>query len=120
MRKILIVSAVVGIVLCGCGGFLGYRGLTMVKQITKAKVTQQQFDALQVGQSETSVRQALPTPLDASVYAGDDAVGKDVPAGATCVYFRAELSTAPDGTPLFRFCFADGRLADKRTVKLGG
>jgi hypothetical protein len=90
----------------------------MAKQVVKAKITQQQFDGVQVGQAETSVRKALPAPLGRDFTADDEATKRDVPPGAECIYYRTDQSPESSGTPLFRFCFRDGKLADKRMVRL--
>jgi hypothetical protein len=117
VRKILIASGVIGLMLCGCGGFFGYRGITMAERIARANVSQQQFSTLRVGQSEDSARKSLPTPLDADVVKGGDSAD-GIPPGAKCIYYRADGGGQTSGTALFRFCFKDGKLTDKRTVEV--
>jgi hypothetical protein len=126
MRKVLLILLAVVLVLCGAGGYLGYRVFDTGRDFFEATITQQQFDAQAVGAAETSVRAALPAPLtdlsDADIYGENDAAQQGRPAGASCMYYGVKpLDSAGDGDlPMFRFCFQGGRLTEKKKIFLNG
>ncbi|GLY05074.1 hypothetical protein [Actinoplanes sp. NBRC 101535] len=115
MRKVAIIVTAVLVVLCGGLGWTGYQWFNLGRELVDAGVTQEQFDAQKVGADEKTVRDALPEPLsdiaEKDLY-GDDQGRNGAPAGSSCVYYTfAPLEDA--GPDLWRFCFADGKLAEK-------
>ncbi|MDY7084948.1 MAG: hypothetical protein SYR96_07570 [Actinomycetota bacterium] len=121
MRKGLIVIAVLGFVLCGGLGFGVWRVIDLGREIIATGVTKQEFDAQQKGTPEADVRAALPEPLsdisDKDLYGGEPAKF-GVPAGASCIYHTIKPLPDPEGPELYRFCFVDGKLAEKNAVTI--
>ncbi|BCJ59177.1 hypothetical protein [Micromonospora endophytica] len=120
MKKVGIGIAVVLAVLCSGLGFSAYQLFATGKEMIKAGITRQQFDAQQVGAPETQVRAALPDPLtdlpDKDLYAGDPGK-KGMPEGASCIYYSLALSEE-NGPDLWRFCFVNGTLAEKTSLTI--
>jgi hypothetical protein len=117
MRKLGIVIAAGLTVVCGGISWTGYQTFSMGKELIDAGITRRQFDAQKIGAPETKVRAALPKPLrdlpDEEVY-GTDPGRQGMPAGASCILFTPKpIEDDPD---LWRFCFVDGALADKRAL----
>lgn len=121
MRKAGIIIAVVLVVLCGGVGFFAYRAYDIGKDIVEAGITQEQFDAQKQGATEQEVRAALPEPLggvtDKDLY-GDDPGKQGMPAGASCVYYTVKPLGEGAEQPMWRFCFVDGKLAEKSRLTL--
>ncbi|MEU8609712.1 hypothetical protein AB0C29_17090 [Actinoplanes sp. NPDC048791] len=122
MRKVLLIIAGVVVLVCGVGGWFGYQALDAGRKISRSSITQQQFDAQQVGAGETAVRDALPTALedDEETIYGDDPTRQGKPAGATCAYYALKPLTESKNRPLFRFCFAGGKLTEKKQIRIDG
>ncbi|MEU8660711.1 hypothetical protein [Actinoplanes philippinensis] len=120
MRKVLIGIAVVLTVLCGGLGWVAYRWIDAGLDLSKASITRAEFDAQKEGTAQAQVLTALPEPLadieEKDLY-GDDSGRKGAPAGATCVYYGISPLTG-DGPDLWRFCFVDGKLAEKSAVTI--
>ena len=123
MRKGLIITAVVGFVLCGGIGFGIWQVIDLGREIIASGVTKQEFDAQKKGTPEADVRAALPEPLtdisDKDLYNGRPA-DFGVPAGASCIYHTIKPLPEPGGPELYRFCFVGGALAEKNTVTIPG
>ncbi|MDQ0370030.1 hypothetical protein [Catenuloplanes indicus] len=121
MRKVAIVVSIVLVVLCGGVGWFAYQAYDLGKQLVDASITQQQFDAQQVGTPETEVRAALPAPLenltDQDLY-GDDPARQGMPAGASCIYYGVKPLTDAGRQPMWRLCFVGGALAEKSRITL--
>jgi hypothetical protein len=121
MRKVLLIVVGVVVVLCGVGGWFGYRAVHLGREIARSSITQQQFDAQRVGNAETAVRDALPAPLknvdEKDIY-GRDSSEQGRPAGADCVYYAIKPLTKSKDGPMFRFCFAAGKLAEKKQIQV--
>ncbi|TDT98003.1 signal transduction histidine kinase [Streptomyces sp. 846.5] len=115
--------------LAGCGvalavllviGVAGFFGVSkVVSQVGSNLVSRTTYDSVQLGQSETAVRQELPSGRSLLITALDGKLPAD-PPGQTCLDLMAE------GTPakpllgkvqtVFRFCFQGGRLVGKREI----
>jgi hypothetical protein len=122
MRKGIVIGAGVLVVLCGAGGWMVYSAVDVGKQINESSVTRAEFDAQKVGAEEVTVRDALPKPMesdDKTLY-GDDPTKQGMPAGSSCVYYAVEPLSEGGEKPMFRFCFADGKLAEKKQIKVNG
>jgi hypothetical protein len=124
MRKVLLIIAGVVVVVCGIGGWFGYRAVHLGREIAESSITRQQFDAQPLGGAETTVRDALPVPLknvdDRDLYGKSDPTAQGRPAGASCVYYAVKPLTEGKGRPMFRFCFAEGKLAEKKQIRVEG
>ena len=115
--------------LAGCGitlavllviGVAGFFGVSkLVSQVGSNLVSRSAYDSVQLGQSETAVRQELPSGRSLLITALDGKLPAD-PPGQTCLDLMAE------GTPqkpllgkvqtVYRFCFQGGRLVGKREI----
>jgi hypothetical protein len=120
MRNVVIVIAIVLVVMCGGLGWAAYQLLDTGLELSKASITREQFDAQREGTAQATVLAALPAPLtgieDKDLYPGD-AGRKGAPAGASCVYYGISPITG-EGPELWRFCFVDGKLAEKSAVTI--
>ncbi|HWS38790.1 MAG TPA: hypothetical protein VN408_39385 [Actinoplanes sp.] len=115
MRKVGIVIAVVLTVICGGLGWTAYQWFDTFKELDEAAITQTVFDAQKEGTAQADVLKALPEPL---TDIDEKELGRDgVPTGASCVYYTIDPMTG-EGPDLFRFCFADGKLAEKSAVTI--
>ena len=90
------------------GAFLAYQGYRAVQEVQESSITQNDFQAQKVGTEESEIRSALPEPLP-----DGDSVGTE-PAGSTCIYYLRSPLLSDDGKPMFRFCFQDGELIEKK------
>jgi hypothetical protein len=124
MRKVLLIIAGVIVVVCGVGGWFGYRVLHLGRELAEASITQQQFDAQRLGGAETTVRDALPVPLknveDKYLYAKNDPTAQGRPTGASCIYYAVKPLADGKDRPMFRFCFTGGKLAEKKQIRVEG
>jgi hypothetical protein len=122
MRKVLLIIAGVVVVVCGVGGWFVYQAVDTGREISRASITQQQFDAQRVGSDETTVRDALPTALpdDEKTIYGSDPTRQGRPEGATCAYYAVKPITEGKDRPLFRFCFTGGQLTEKKQIRIDG
>lgn len=124
MRKALLIIVGVVVVVCGVGGFIGYRVWHIGREVIEASITQQQFDAQRVGGAEPAVRDALPVPLknvkDQDLYGKNDPTAQGRPAGASCIYYAVKPLTDGKDRPMFRFCFTGGKLAEKKQIRVEG
>ncbi|GLY97529.1 hypothetical protein [Actinoplanes sp. NBRC 103695] len=124
MRKVLPIVLGVGVVLCGAGGWFAYRAYDLGTDIAESSITQAEFDTQQLGGAETTVRDALPVPLkdidERDLYGTNDPTEQGKPAGASCVYYMVKPLTEGKGRPMFRFCFAGGKLTEKKQIRVVG
>ncbi|MEU5714872.1 histidine kinase [Streptomyces sp. NPDC020403] len=92
-------------------------GVFLVREADKAMIDPKQYDAVKVGQSEEAVRRQLPR--------GDSFLNTEtgdgtppVPDGASCLTLMStELGSSWDKEPVFRFCFKDGTLIEKKSFE---
>lgn len=122
MRKVLLIIGVLAVLACGVGGFIAYRALDLGKEINASSITQEQFDAQRLKGAESAVRGALPKPLsdidEKDIYGKNDPTSQGRPPGASCSYYTAKPITDGADVPLFRFCFAGGKLVEKKRVTI--
>ncbi|MFF9075501.1 sensor histidine kinase [Streptomyces sp. NPDC014735] len=109
------VGALVLLVLaCGFGLYF------LTTELDKATIDPSQFQSIKVGAAEDEVREQLPDG-DTFVAAGLDREGPKKPAGARClVLMSSELGDDLNTEPVFRFCFRDGKLIEKRSYEVVG
>ncbi|WP_455713732.1 sensor histidine kinase [Streptomyces uncialis] len=92
----------------------------LVRSMSDEMVSAATYDALRVGTSEKEVRELLP---DGEHFLHEDIRQKDegpaVPAGASClVVVSEEMSSSWSTEAVFRFCFKDGRLIEKKSYEV--
>ncbi|MFE7181076.1 sensor histidine kinase [Streptomyces erythrochromogenes] len=81
-------------------------------------IARDEYDAVHVGESETSVRGRLPSG-ESFLTAGADRKGPPRPEGAQCLVLLADHQPSKLTTDLvFRFCFLDGKLVDKQAYEV--
>ncbi|MFJ7957336.1 sensor histidine kinase [Streptomyces sp. NPDC096319] len=74
-----------------------------------------QYDAVNVGMTEQEVRDQLPSG-DTIATAGLGGSGPTRPEGSTClVLMSSEIGETYGKEPVFRFCFKDGKLIEKKS-----
>ncbi|MEW2490575.1 histidine kinase [Streptomyces sp. NPDC048411] len=97
------------------GGFGLY---FLVGEMDKAMVDPSQYRAIKIGSAEDDVRDQLPAG-DSFMSAGLDGAGPEEPAGARClVLMSSEVGDSFSTEPVFRFCFRDGRLIEKKSYEV--
>lgn len=115
MRKVGIVIAVVLTVLCGGLGWTAYQWFDLARDLSESSITKEIFDAQKQGALQADVMKALPEPL---TDIDEKDLGREgAPAGASCVYYGIDPMTG-EGPDLWRFCFTDGKLAEKSAVTI--
>ncbi|WEV30067.1 histidine kinase [Streptomyces sp. 71268] len=113
-----------GRVAVGCGVAVGIGLLLVVaagvgvwflaQEAEKAMIDRGEFDAVRVGQSEAEVRDRLP---DGKSFLAEDLTkgAPPEPAGSTCLTLMSTEVGGWDTEPVFRFCFRDGKLIEKKS-----
>ncbi|WP_432093363.1 sensor histidine kinase [Streptomyces sp. bgisy100] len=87
-------------------------------ELLDSMITPGQYRKVEVGRSEESVRAELPT--DGTLFTSQLQGGPAEPEGAQClVLMSTESSDDPDRDTVFRFCFRDGRIVEKRSYEVG-
>ncbi|MEU2677179.1 histidine kinase [Streptomyces sp. NPDC007107] len=101
---VLVIAMVVGVVF-------------LVREADKAMIEPAQYEAVKIGQSEQSVRDALPHG-DTFMNTGQGAGAPPEPDGATCLtLLSTEIGSSLTADPVFRFCFKDGKLIEKKSFE---
>ncbi|MDF6019582.1 histidine kinase [Streptomyces sp. JH34] len=109
------VAALAGVVLVGA---LVAGGIYLMREADKGMIEPKQYDAVKVGQSEAEVRAQLPGG-DSLLRPGSLADAPAEPEGSTClVLLSTEFGSSMQTEPVFRFCFKDGRLIEKKTFEI--
>ncbi len=102
------------LLLLACGFGLYF----LVGEVQKATIDPEQYQSIKVGTAEDEVREQLPDG-DTFVADGLDREGPEKPAGARClVLMSSELGDSFNTEPVFRFCFRDGKLIEKRSYEV--
>ncbi|MGC9544436.1 sensor histidine kinase [Streptomyces sp. UG1] len=108
------VVVVVGLVALGVVALFA-----LVKESDKVMIEPSVYESVKVGDAETDVRNNLPDGKSFLID-GLDADGPAEPKGSSClVLMSTEMPDNLNDEPVFRFCFKDGKLIEKRsyTVK---
>ncbi|MFB7515597.1 sensor histidine kinase [Streptomyces sp. NPDC056144] len=93
----------------------GFGVYFLVGTLQEGMIEPRQYDAVKVGTSERKVRDALPSG-DTMATIGLDVGGPPRPEGAEClVLLSTETGDNFDEEPVFRFCFKDGKLIEKKS-----
>ncbi|RLU94589.1 two-component sensor histidine kinase [Streptomyces griseocarneus] len=90
----------------------------VVDETDKAAIDRKTYDAIRVGTAEEAVRKELPSGKS---FLTDDLKGKGPaePAGSQCLSLLSKEESAGARTDLvFRFCFKDGKLIEKRDFRV--
>ncbi|MEU3175879.1 histidine kinase [Streptomyces sp. NPDC007000] len=115
-RKGLVIgcgSALLVAVVLGVLAVVGIREL--VEESGKAMIETSVYHSVRVGDAESAVRGELPDGRS-FLTEGLDAGGPAEPKGATClVLLSSEMPDGLDEEPVFRFCFRDGELVQKKS-----
>ncbi|WP_308346110.1 histidine kinase [Streptomyces sp. ISL-66] len=125
-RKLLRGSGRSGGVALGCGIavaalvvlliVIGAAVALLVGSVSDATISRAEYDGVQVGEPEDTVRSRLPSG-DSILTEGLDRKGPPRPRGATCVALLAEEDSGLGANSVFRFCFEDGKLVDKQAYQ---
>ncbi|GAA3393545.1 hypothetical protein GCM10017752_35080 [Streptomyces roseoviridis] len=100
------------VLLLVAGGFGLY---FLMGSMSKGMIDPAEYDAVKVGQSEKEVRDRLPSG-DTITTTGLHGKGPAEPEGSTClVLMSTEMGDSLDSEPVFRFCFKDGKLIEKKS-----
>lgn len=90
----------------------------MVGSLKEGMIDPAQYDAVKVGTAEREVRDKLPSG-DTVTTAGLHGKGPAEPAGSKClVLMSSEMGDSFETEPVFRFCFKDGKLIEKKSYEV--
>ncbi len=90
----------------------------LMGSVQKGMIDPEQYDAIVVGEPEQKVREQLPSG-DTIATAGLNGKGPAIPEGADClVLMSSEVGDSFDTEPVFRFCFKDGKLIEKKSYEV--
>ncbi|MFI1497623.1 sensor histidine kinase [Streptomyces platensis] len=93
-------------------------GAVLVSEMNKAMIEPKEYAAVKVGQSETAVRKQLPEGSSV-LTEGLDKGAPPVPEGAKCLSLNSsELGSSWEKEPVFRFCFKNGKLIEKKSFEV--
>ncbi|MEV0373852.1 histidine kinase [Streptomyces sp. NPDC050636] len=93
-------------------------GIFLVGESEKAMIEPKQYNAVKVGQSEAEVRDKLPHG-ESFLTEGLDKGAPPEPKGAKCLSLNStESGSSWDKDPVFRFCFKDGKLIEKKSFEV--
>ncbi|MFG2284537.1 sensor histidine kinase [Streptomyces sp. NPDC048595] len=84
----------------------------------KAMIEPKVYDAVTVGQPESEVRKKLPDGAS-FLTEGLEKGAPPVPKGAKCLSLNStEFGSSLDKSPVYRFCFRDGKLIEKESFEI--
>ncbi|MEV5971870.1 histidine kinase [Streptomyces sp. NPDC051921] len=93
----------------------GFGVFFMMSSVSKGIIDPAEYDAVKVGQSEQEVRDRLPSG-DTLATTGLHGKGPKEPEGSKClVLMSTEMGDDVESEPVFRFCFKDGKLIEKKS-----
>ncbi|WP_438490363.1 sensor histidine kinase [Streptomyces sp. S186] len=109
------ITALIGLLLVAAGAFAV---IFLVGESGKAMIEPKQYDAIKVGQSEAEVRATLPRG-DSFLAHGLDKGAPPEPKAAQCLtLMSSENGSSWNKEPVFRFCFLDGKLIEKKAFEV--
>jgi signal transduction histidine kinase len=114
MRRTILYVLLGGTVVCCGGSLVGAK--ILADKVKDASISPATYDAAQVGQPEDKVRKAVGDKGSIARAALFDEE-PPIPAGATCAYALSSRPTGDTSELVYRFCFADGRLVEKREIQ---
>ncbi|MFD9972967.1 sensor histidine kinase [Streptomyces sp. NPDC059017] len=90
----------------------------LVGSLEKGMIEPSEYRAIKVGTAERTVRDQLPSG-DTIATEGLDDKGPTEPEGSRClVLLSSEIGESLDAEPVFRFCFKDGKLVEKKSYEV--
>ncbi|MFD7439940.1 sensor histidine kinase [Streptomyces sp. NPDC059909] len=90
----------------------------LMGSLSKGMIDPEQYDAIEVGTAEKDVRDRLPDG-DTIATTGLHGKGPKEPKGSSClVLMSSETGDSLDTEPVFRFCFQDGKLVEKKAYEV--
>ncbi|MCZ7459175.1 sensor histidine kinase [Streptomyces sp. WMMC940] len=90
----------------------------LVGSLEKGMIEPSEYQAIKVGTAEKTVRDQLPSG-DTIATEGLDGKGPTEPEGSRClVLMSSEIGESLDAEPVFRFCFKDGKLVEKKSYEV--
>ncbi|WP_436740226.1 sensor histidine kinase [Streptomyces sp. BBFR102] len=93
-------------------------GVFLFREADEAMIEPKQYDAVKVGQSEAEVREQLPTG-DSFLTSDVEKGAPPVPEGARCLtLLSTEFGSSWEAEPVFRFCFRNGELVEKKSFEV--
>lgn len=110
--------SLVAVFLVAAAGAVG--GFALAPSKDEAVIDQAKYDSLKLGSDEDEVRDKLPRG-ESFVNQGldDDEKTPRKPEGSTClVVMSEEAGSEKDTEPVFRFCFKDGKLIEKKAYEV--
>lgn len=93
-------------------------GAFVVMELDEAMIEPKEYEAVKVGQPESEVRKRLP---DGSSFLLDglEKGAPPIPKGAKCLSLNSsEFGSSWERDPVFRFCFKDGKLIEKKSFEI--
>ncbi|MFE7775514.1 sensor histidine kinase [Streptomyces sp. NPDC057445] len=104
------VAAAVLLVVVGLFGLIFLMG-----SLDKGMIDPDEYDAVDVGMAEKDVRSQLPDG-DTFATSGLEGTGPKKPKGSSCLVLLSSATGGSwDSEPVFRFCFKDGKLVEKKS-----
>ncbi|MCX4512032.1 histidine kinase [Streptomyces sp. NBC_01619] len=108
--------AVAAVALLGAAALFGV--FFMVGSMDKGMIEPAEYEAIEVGMAEKDVRDQLPSG-DTIATAGLGDKGPEQPKGSRClVLLSSEPGESWETEPVFRFCFEDGKLVEKKSYEV--
>ncbi|MFF5701723.1 sensor histidine kinase [Streptomyces sp. NPDC012794] len=96
---------------------MGAAVVMLVGSADKAMISEEEYDAVHVGESEHAVRSRLPDG-NSVLTSGMDRKGPQRPEGSDCLALISSDSSKLTEDTVFRFCFRDGKLVDKQAYEV--
>ncbi len=96
---------------------IGAGAAMLVGSVSKAMMSREEYDRIQVGESEQAVRDRLPHG-ESFLTEGLDRQGPERPKGSQCVALLSREDSEMSSDAVFRFCFKDGKLVDKQSYEV--
>ncbi|MEU6983921.1 histidine kinase [Streptomyces sp. NPDC046324] len=102
------------VLLLVAGGFGVY---FLVSSLEKGMIDPGEYDAVKVGAAEQDVRDRLPSG-DTVTTVGLHGKGPAEPEGSKCLVLMSSEVVDSEAEPVFRFCFKDGKLIEKKSYEV--
>ncbi|MEU6486124.1 histidine kinase [Streptomyces sp. NPDC046887] len=107
--------AVLAVLLVGFAAVVGF--VYFSGEADKAMIDKEKYDSVRVGEPEDEVRGKLPDGKS-FLTVGLDEGAPPQPAGSTCLSLNStEEGSSWSKSPVFRFCFKDGQLIEKKAFE---
>ncbi|WP_406270750.1 histidine kinase [Streptomyces sp. NBC_00191] len=108
--------AVAALLVLGAAGVFGL--FFLVGSMNEGMIDPVEYEKVKIGAAEDEVRDGLPSG-DTIATTGLSGKGPQEPAGSEClVLMSSEVGDNFDTEPVFRFCFKDGKLIEKKSYEV--